>query len=699
METRPNHPQATHPIVMQEVERSIAAMNVQPAFAHKEWVRRNIELVMRRSERGAFAMYLAGIPDANERSRAKEHRETFAARVRHERAKELENRQWAIPEQLLERIGTYQRRLIDILWEHEGSVVPYEIVIRAYSERRKIGGWEVLSSIMRDFRKHLDDCEVGTVSSIGKRGYLFLSQTATKLPTKLLRDIQSHGRGGRSSELLSMLRDDAPNVVPYDDILAPLEKGEASSSTLATNITTLNAHGQGRNFLVQAENGEGYRILTPSHVPRDWIGAMAELDLRARDADMLIHFLTREGHVVGRDELSCFFPEGTTDNGFNTGMSRFITRVAKAGVTIEKRRNTKAMGRPLLGFVCSHGLTHAPMAAAHAEAALIDSLDPNAHPLLSREEEHAWNEGKFRAREAMRHRVTVLLRNEAVRSLAGDLLDEPEFSDESLRSKEEFNEQMGRRTTRRIKQLRDILVRHANGLDGCGEHVAELGKALDLHATATQQIVASLRGYALHLANARSRRGESSFKNKDDYVSAAFLGLSNGVNRFDHRLGSRAITYVTWWINREMSSETGRIHEGWSVKNFGRVHKDGPRPISLDASRNPGEKKERTLRDAIADEGESDGDALEHAEERTFALHLLDAAKLTPDEREMVDLHYGLRLDAVGEREKAGLTIEEIAERMHISSSRVKAVLSKTMRKIMLAARPYQRERVVDEGE
>jgi RNA polymerase primary sigma factor len=195
-----------------------------------------------------------------------------------------------------------------------------------------------------------------------------------------------------------------------------------------------------------------------------------------------------------------------------------------------------------------------------------------------------------------------------------------------------------------------------------------------------------------------------------DLVQEGNLGLMRAADKFDYRRGYRFGTYASWWIKQ--SIERALLYQGKDVRMP--VHLSGSRrrvltaqrtlaqeqgrdpsqeeiaersglpldkvravralslhPVSLDAP--VGDEGESRFGDFLASEGEAPDEALARRRMHEQTSELLDS--LTPREREVLRLRYGLE----GESDH---TLEEIGRSFSLSRERIRQIESKALAKL-----------------
>lgn len=214
----------------------------------------------------------------------------------------------------------------------------------------------------------------------------------------------------------------------------------------------------------------------------------------------------------------------------------------------------------------------------------------------------------------------------------------------------------------------------------------------------------------MRLVVATARRYRSRGVPLVDLCQEGNLGLIRAADKFDVRRGYRFGTYASWWIRqsierallyqskdvrmpvhltasrrrvlgaeRALSQENARPpsqeeiaeRSGVEIDKVRAVRALGLTPISLEAP--IGEEGEMRFGDTLVSETDAPDLSLERRrmQERTVAL--LDS--LTPREREILEMRYGLADDE-------GHTLEEIGRSLSLSRERIRQIESKALAKL-----------------
>ena len=195
-----------------------------------------------------------------------------------------------------------------------------------------------------------------------------------------------------------------------------------------------------------------------------------------------------------------------------------------------------------------------------------------------------------------------------------------------------------------------------------------------------------------------------------DLIQAGNLGLMNAADKFDPARGTRFSTYATWWIRHSIvrcivtQSRTIRIPEhlfesvdkilrtsrrlmetlgrdpteaelaealNMTVENVRKLLLLAREPLSLDAP--GGDEEDDPLANIIPAET---GDPAELTEARMMARHVRELLPaLTPQERQVLDLRYGLR-------DGRPRSLESVGKEFRLTRERIRQIENKALQKL-----------------
>lgn len=195
-----------------------------------------------------------------------------------------------------------------------------------------------------------------------------------------------------------------------------------------------------------------------------------------------------------------------------------------------------------------------------------------------------------------------------------------------------------------------------------------------------------------------------------DLIQAGNLGLMNAADKFDPARGTRFSTYATWWIRHSIvrcivtQSRTIRIPEhlfesvdkilrtsrrlmetlgrdpteaelaealNMTVENVRKLLLLAREPLSLDAP--GGDEEDDPLANIIPAET---GDPAELTEARMMARQVRELLPaLTPQERQVLDLRYGLR-------DGRPRSLESVGKELRLTRERIRQIENKALQKL-----------------
>jgi RNA polymerase sigma factor (sigma-70 family) len=255
-----------------------------------------------------------------------------------------------------------------------------------------------------------------------------------------------------------------------------------------------------------------------------------------------------------------------------------------------------------------------------------------------------------------------------------------------------------------------VRARDVSGLPG--ELVARV-RRLDREVASTiDGLIAKHQGLVANVARQYQGLGLS----REDLMQDGNLGLLRGIDKFDLRRGKPFGSYAVWWVRqgvrhalatqartirlpvqqlanryalgrasrrlahtlgREPSEQELAQATGMSAQNISELMRVSTEPVSLETPRSS--ESEATIGDVIADTTTQSPTEQTSAKESLQELRaLLD--DLTPRERHVVNLRFGLD----GEEER---TLEEIGRSLELTRERVRQICAEALDKLNRATR------------
>jgi RNA polymerase primary sigma factor len=258
-----------------------------------------------------------------------------------------------------------------------------------------------------------------------------------------------------------------------------------------------------------------------------------------------------------------------------------------------------------------------------------------------------------------------------------------------------------------------VRARDVSGLPG--ELVARV-RRLDREITSSVDgLVAKYQGLVAKVARQYQGLGLS----REDLMQDGSLGLLRGIDKFDPRRGKPFGSYAVWWVRhgvrhalatqartirlpvqqlanryalgrtsrrlahtlgREPSEQELAEATGMSQQSISELMRASTEPVSLETPRSS--ESESTIGDVITDSDAKSPTEQASAKESLMELRtLLD--ELTPRERHVVNLRFGLD----GEDER---TLEEIGRSLELTRERVRQICAEALDKLNRATRKRQ---------
>lgn len=205
----------------------------------------------------------------------------------------------------------------------------------------------------------------------------------------------------------------------------------------------------------------------------------------------------------------------------------------------------------------------------------------------------------------------------------------------------------------------------------------------------------------------------------EDLIQEGFIGLSNGIDKFDYKKGLKLSTYVTFWIRQAISRyicNNGRairlpVHITEKLNKYKKakamfINKNGYEPdnktmaralhtteedieklisytndtISLD--KNIGEDEDSTIGELVADRN---GISPEEFTEQSVLRDELDKiiSTLKPREQQVIRMRYGLN-------DEMPQTLEVIGNKLNVTRERIRQIEALALRKLKHKAKYLQ---------
>jgi RNA polymerase primary sigma factor len=277
------------------------------------------------------------------------------------------------------------------------------------------------------------------------------------------------------------------------------------------------------------------------------------------------------------------------------------------------------------------------------------------------------------------------------------------------------------RNTRLTKHLRDMQIE----LQTTSDDLFRMVRVLERRRYRYQQARRELAEGNLRLVVSIAKRYRSRGLPFSDLIQEGNRGLMRAVDKYEHRLGYKFGTYATWWIRQGITraladhARTVRVpcHQVGTLAAIERVRgelsiRNGREPSIEEiaaavgvtpeetqslrvVSRHPvslheplGGDGERALEDFLNDPGAlNPGQAVDQHLLRDRIAEVLRS--LTPREREVIELRFGLR-------DGQPRTLEEVARTYGITRERIRQIEARGLLKLR---QPMRRHRLADFAE
>jgi RNA polymerase primary sigma factor len=276
--------------------------------------------------------------------------------------------------------------------------------------------------------------------------------------------------------------------------------------------------------------------------------------------------------------------------------------------------------------------------------------------------------------------------------------------------------------TKRIKELRDLMLQ----VEATPEDLGRLVRVLERRRARYRQARRELAEGNLRLVVSIAKRYRGRGLAFADLIQEGNRGLMRAVDKYEHRLGFKFGTYATWWIRQGITraladhARTVRVpcHQVGMLAAIERVRgeltvKLGREPTVEEIASILGVTPEETrslrvvgrhpvsLHEPLGGDGEraledflSDADAATHPG-RAVDQHLLKERigevlrSLTPREREVIELRFGLR-------DGHPRTLDEVARTYGITRERIRQIEARGLLKLR---QPNRSRRLVEFAE